>query len=124
MNRFGSFFYGTILGVFVLAFFFREVGDLAAVSGAVVGQLSVALCAMFTNTAYLWWNVVGCVLGVGAAVLIQRMLPERVTLSRAGAVGWVGARDQNEGGSECKLDIPVDVRFDPSLPPTQPPRSG
>ena len=77
VNRFGSFFYGTILGVFVLAFFFREVGDLAAVSGAVVGQLSVALCALFTNTAYLWWNVVGCVVGVGAAVVIQKMLPER-----------------------------------------------
>jgi Na+/proline symporter len=75
VNRFGSFFYGTILGVFVLAFFFRKVGDIAAVSGAVVGQISVGLCATFTNTAYLWWNVVGCVVGVVAAVVIQMMLP-------------------------------------------------
>jgi Na+/proline symporter len=75
VNRFGSFFYGTILGVFVLAFFFRKVGDIAAVSGAVVGQISVGLCATFTNTAYLWWNVVGCVVGVVAAVVIQTMLP-------------------------------------------------
>jgi solute:Na+ symporter, SSS family len=80
VNRFGSFFYGTILGVFVLAFFFREVGDLAAVTGAVVGQGAVALCASFTNTAYLWWNVVGCVVGVGAAVVIQKMLPVRYQL--------------------------------------------
>jgi Na+/proline symporter len=75
VNRFGSFFYGTILGVFVLAFFFRTVGDVAAVSGAIVGQISVALCASFTNTAYLWWNVVGCVVGVAAALVIQTMLP-------------------------------------------------
>jgi len=75
VNRFGSFFYGTILGVFVLAFFFREVGDVAAVSGAIVGQIAVALCATFTNTAYLWWNVVGCVVGVGASLLIQKLLP-------------------------------------------------
>jgi Na+/proline symporter len=75
VNRFGSFFYGTILAVFVLAFFFREVGDLAAVSGAVVSQLSVAACAFFTNTAWLWWNVVGCVIGVAASVLIQKLLP-------------------------------------------------
>lgn len=80
VNRFGSFFYGTILGVFVLAFFFREVGDLAAVTGAVVGQIAVALCAAFTNTAYLWWNVVGCLVGVAAAVVIQKMLPERFQL--------------------------------------------
>jgi Na+(H+)/acetate symporter ActP len=78
VNRFGSFFYGTILGVFVLAFFFREVGDTAAVSGVIAGQIAVALCALFTNTAYLWWNVVGCVVGVGAAVLIQKMLPATV----------------------------------------------
>jgi len=75
VNRFGSFFYGTILAVFVLAFFFREVGDLAAVSGAVVSQVSVALCAFFTNTAWLWWNVVGLVIGVAASVLIQKLLP-------------------------------------------------
>ncbi|HSY52765.1 MAG TPA: sodium:solute symporter [Thermoanaerobaculia bacterium] len=71
VNRFGSFFYGTILGVFVLAFFFRTVGDVAAVSGAIVGQIAVALCASFTNTAYLWWNAVGCVVGVVAALVIQ-----------------------------------------------------
>jgi Na+/proline symporter len=76
VNRFGSFFYGTILGVFVLAFFFRKVGDIAAVSGAIVGQIAVGLCAAFTNTAYLWWNVVGCVVGVVAAVAIQTMLPD------------------------------------------------
>ena len=75
VNRFGSFFYGTILAVFVLAFFFREVGDLAAVSGAVVSQVSVALCAFFTNTAWLWWNVVGLVIGVAASVIIQKLLP-------------------------------------------------
>lgn len=75
VNRFGSFFYGTILAVFVLAFFFREVGDLAAVTGAVVSQLAVALCAFFTNTAWLWWNVVGCVVGVAASLVIQKLLP-------------------------------------------------
>jgi Na+/proline symporter len=85
VNRFGSFFYGTILGVFVLAFFFRAVGDLAAVSGAIVGQIAVALCAMFSNAAYLWWNVVGCLVGVAAAVVIQKVLP-------ATAIG-TGARE-------------------------------
>ena len=79
VNRFGSFFYGTILGVFVLAFFFRAVGDAAAVSGAIVGQIAVALCASLTNTAYLWWNVVGCVVGVMAALMIQTVLPQRRT---------------------------------------------
>jgi SSS family solute:Na+ symporter len=77
VNQFGSFFYGTILAVFVLAFFFREVGDVAAVAGAVVGQAAVALCALFSNMAWLWWNVVGLGVGVLASVLIQKALPVR-----------------------------------------------
>ena len=87
VNRFGSFFYGTILGVFVLAFFFSKVGDLAAVSGAVVGQIAVGLCAIFTNTAYLWWNVVGCVVGVVAALVIQTFMPDAGVADRVSGVG-------------------------------------
>ena len=37
-------------------------------------------CALFTNTAWLWWNVVGCVVGVGGAILVEKMLPERETV--------------------------------------------
>jgi solute:Na+ symporter, SSS family len=71
VNLLGSLFYGTILGIFVLAVFTRNVSGPATVAGAVVAELAVVACAMFTNMAWLWWNVVGCAVTVGAALLIQ-----------------------------------------------------
>lgn len=81
VNRLGSLFYGTILAIFLLAFYTRHVSGTAAFIGAVIGQMAVALCAMFTDLAWLWWNVVGCAVGVGAALLIQLVLPERAPSS-------------------------------------------
>jgi Na+/proline symporter len=74
VNRFGSLFYGTILGVFVLAFFFTAVGDVAASWGAAISLAVVILVALFTNIAWLWWNAVGCGVGVMAAMVIQKMM--------------------------------------------------
>jgi hypothetical protein len=77
VNKLGSYFYGTILAIFIVAFFFREVGGFAVCAGAALGQIAVTCCALFTNTAWLWWNVVGCVAGVGGALLVEKLLPER-----------------------------------------------
>ena len=76
VNKLGSFFYGTILAIFLLAFY-TKVNGTSAFLGALTGQIAVALCAAFTNTAWLWWNVVGCGVGVGAALLIQAVTPRR-----------------------------------------------
>jgi Na+/proline symporter len=83
VNKLGSLFYGTILGIFLLAFYTKEVSGTAAFLGAVVGQAAVFWCAAFTNLAWLWWNVIGCGVGVGAALVIERVLPKPVILSEA-----------------------------------------
>jgi SSS family solute:Na+ symporter len=75
VNQLGSLFYGTILAIFILAFFFRKVGGTAAFTGALVGQAAVILCALFTPMAWLWWNVVGCVVGIVASVAIETATP-------------------------------------------------
>lgn len=77
VNKLGSLFYGTILAIFLLAFYFKRVGGVAAFWGAVVGEIAVALCAQFTNMAWLWWNVVGCAVGIGAALAIQGVILSR-----------------------------------------------
>ncbi len=69
VNRFGSFFYGSILGVFLLAMIpgTREVG---AVAGLVAGMTAVGLVSLFApEVEFLWHNVIGAgvVVAVGTA---------------------------------------------------------
>ena len=71
VNRLGSMFYGTILGIFLLAFYVRRVGGTAAFIGAAVGEIAVLYCFFFTNIAYLWFNVIGALVVVVAALAIQ-----------------------------------------------------
>jgi Na+/proline symporter len=75
VNILGSLFYGTILAIFLLAFYTKHVTGTAAFLGAVIGEAAVVLCAIFSNVAWLWWNVVGCVVGVVAALAIQSAVP-------------------------------------------------
>ena len=70
VNRFGSFFYGSILGVFILAVAFRGATGNGAFVGLIAGMASVAWAASFTDVAFLWHNVIGAVavVVVGMAV--------------------------------------------------------
>jgi SSS family transporter len=72
VNIIGSLFYGGLLGVFVLAFFFKRVGPRGAFFGVLAGEAVIFAAYFFTKIAYLWYNVVGCIVVVGAGVLISR----------------------------------------------------
>jgi len=74
VNKLGSLFYGTILAIFLLAFYTKHVGGTSTVIGAVIGEAAVAWCAIYTDMAWLWWNVVGCVVGVVAALMVERLI--------------------------------------------------
>jgi Na+(H+)/acetate symporter ActP len=75
VNRIGSIFYGTMLAIFLLAFYAKHVGSTAVFWGALTGQAAVIYSWLFhPKMAWLWWNVVGCVVGVAAALLIQMFL--------------------------------------------------
>jgi SSS family transporter len=70
VNRFGSYFYGSILGVFLLAIWWRRANGHGAFIGVIAGMAAVGIVASTTRTAYLWLNVVGAVsvFVVGAVV--------------------------------------------------------
>jgi Na+/proline symporter len=76
VNIVGSLFYGTLLGVFVLAFGFKRVGGTAAFAGAVVGETATLLIARLTGLSFLWYNVAGCLAVVATALLITLARPE------------------------------------------------
>ena len=74
VNKVGSIFYGTMLAVFLIAFYLPHVKGTAAFSGALVALGAVLYCAANTSMAWLWWNVVGCVVGVVSALIIQAFI--------------------------------------------------
>ena len=61
VNRFGSFFYGSLLGVFILAVGVRRVTASGAFWGLLGGVATVTAVATTTNISYLWLNLVGAV---------------------------------------------------------------
>jgi SSS family solute:Na+ symporter len=77
VNRFGSFFYGSILGVFILAVAFPRATGNGAFIGLFVGMGSVAWAASFTQLAFLWHNVIGAVAVVVAGMIVSLIDPRR-----------------------------------------------
>jgi SSS family transporter len=63
VNQVGSLFYGGMLGVFVLAFFVKRCTATGAFVGVLAGEAAIFTTARFTE-AFLWYNVVGCVVVV------------------------------------------------------------
>ena len=72
VNILGSLFYGVILGVFVVAFYVKSIGGSATFWAAIIAEVLVILSWYLDLTAFLWLNVVGCLLVVGIAWALQR----------------------------------------------------
>ncbi|MEM1356688.1 MAG: sodium:solute symporter [Bacteroidota bacterium] len=76
VNIIGSLFYGVILGVFAVAFFLKRVGGRAVLIAAIISQVVVATTFIASayeviDLAYLWLNLIGCLLTVILAVLFE-----------------------------------------------------
>jgi len=72
VNIIGSLFYGGLLGVFVLAFFFKSVGANGAFFGVLAGEAAIFAAFLFTKISFLWYNVIGCIVVIAVGVLMSR----------------------------------------------------
>jgi SSS family transporter len=73
VNILGSFFYGGMLGVFVLAFGVKRVRGRGAFFGVLAGEAVIFACWYFTSIAFLWYNVIGCLVVVATGVVISEL---------------------------------------------------
>jgi Na+/proline symporter len=78
-NIVGSLFYGSVLALFLMAFFFKFIHGNAAFFGALTGQLVVfAFFAAdyfgYLKISYLWYNLIGCLAAIVLAVLLQLLI--------------------------------------------------
>jgi solute:Na+ symporter, SSS family len=77
INILGSIFYGVILGIFLVAFFFRRVGGSAVFSAAVIAQAIVIAMYVSLSLGYLWYNVIGCAICIVVSLSLQAVLGPR-----------------------------------------------
>jgi SSS family transporter len=81
VNRFGSFFYGSILGVFILAIAWPRANGTGAFIGLLAGMGTVAGVATFTSIGFLWHNLIGAAAVFATGIVVSaatggRPLPE------------------------------------------------
>jgi SSS family transporter len=77
VNRFGSYFYGSILGVFLLAIWWKRANGHGAFVGVIAGMTAVGLVATNTRVAFLWLNVVGAVSVFVVGAIVSEILKTR-----------------------------------------------
>jgi Na+/proline symporter len=81
VNKVGSYFYGSLLGVFILAIFFRKATALGAFVGLVSGMAVVYATSELTTVAWLYYNVIGTlvvlVVGLGLSAAERFIKPGR-----------------------------------------------
>jgi Na+/proline symporter len=71
VNRFGSLFYGSILGVFLLAIGVRRANSTGAFVGVLTGMATILWIATFTKIAFLWHNLIGAAVVVTVGILVS-----------------------------------------------------
>mgnify|MGYP000430430339 CR=1 FL=1 len=77
VNILGSWFYGIILGIFLVAFYNKSIGGKAILTSAIISQILIILIWKLELVAYLWLNPIGCALVFGFAWLIQQFIKEK-----------------------------------------------
>ncbi len=73
-NILGSIFYGSILGLFLAAFFISRVTGSAVFFAALLAQTIVFVLFATTNIGYLWYNLIGCAAVLIVAPILQNTL--------------------------------------------------
>ncbi len=73
VNVLGSLFYGTILGIFLVAFYMKRIKGHAVFYAALVAEILVVIVYLLDVISFLWLNVVGALL----VILISIFIPQR-----------------------------------------------
>ena len=87
VNRYGSFFYGSLLGVFILAILTKRTTPTGALVGLIAGMavvLTVAFSPWTRDIAFLWHNLIGAVVVVIVGLTVSAIAPAGLTAKGSG----------------------------------------
>jgi Na+/proline symporter len=76
VNIIGSVFYGTVLGIFLVAFYFKTIQGKAIFWAAVISQLIIFVIFYLDVVSFLWLNFIGAINTILLAFLLQYTLPK------------------------------------------------
>lgn len=79
VNILGSLVYGTILGIFLVAFYTKKISGNSVFISALIAEAVVLYCFIFTSIPFLWYNVIGCLLVVLLSLILNPVIPQRST---------------------------------------------
>lgn len=79
VNILGSLFYGTILGIFLVAFYMKNINGKAVFYAALLAEAFIIYAWYIDLTAFLWLNVIGCLLVMGLAYIIQYLFNKKTS---------------------------------------------
>jgi Na+/proline symporter len=71
VNKLGSYIYGTILGVFIVAFYLKKITGNSVFLAAIITEILICICGYYDIVAYLWLNAIGCILVILIAGMIN-----------------------------------------------------
>ena len=74
VNIIGSIFYGNVLGIFLIAFFLKNIRSNAVFTAALITQITILIAWWESWMPYLWLNVFGCVLVIALSSILQLLL--------------------------------------------------
>ena len=76
VNIIGSIFYGTILGVFISAIFFKKIKSKAIFYSAIISEIIIIIIYFINVVSFLWLNFIGAVITIIIASFIQLLIKE------------------------------------------------
>jgi Na+/proline symporter len=79
VNILGSLVYGTILGIFLAAFYTKKIKGNSVFISAIIAEAVVLYCFLFTSIPFLWYNVIGCLLVVMLSFILNPFFVQRTT---------------------------------------------
>lgn len=71
VNIIGSLFYGTILGIFLVAIFLKNIKGKAVFRGAVLSEILILILFFYDAVSFLWLNLIGAILTVLFGLFFQ-----------------------------------------------------
>jgi len=87
VNILGSLFYGVILGIFMIAFWFKPIKANALFVSAIISEIFIIIIYKADVISFLWLNVIGALLVIIIGFLIQPFVKTKTSQQESGVIG-------------------------------------